>query len=349
MENLKQINTATLPDYIGAFIYEKQTDNNQHLECKIFDLPHESTLILKWKPTCKVQYNQQFLCRVRKKTPSKRKRNFDRANTWKQDKLDSIRNKDTADAWSSGHNDTHTATDVSTPVPLQKDRELDTHLATPDSGCDASPPIATTHNAIEHCSDYCEHQIVEPEFLCEQLTEIPSYCTKSCCFTTVTGDTNYAYAINTTLPVECTSVTITDPVNLKCDSQIVNQNNYINRNSILFLDEDLYLNVLFDQHENFDFNFDRVTLAEGPRHKKLRANYGPIIVYMNLLKNNEKYAVSPDIHYQESDYQYHWRYHSFEPDISKRAFKFNSVKHYVLEMKDIMKKYLQEHNLNFPK
>ena len=348
MKNFKQINSSSLPDYIDAFIYEKQMDINQHLECKISDLPHESTLILKWKPTFKVQYNQQFLCTSRKKTPSKRKRNFDRANTWKQDRLDSIRSKDTANTWSSGHKDTHTATDVFTPVPLQ-DKKLDTYLATPDSGCHASPPIVTTHNAFDNTSDYYEHQIVEPEFVCEQLSEISSYTTKSCCCTAVTGDTNYAYAINTTVPVECTSVTITDPVSLKCDSKIVNQNNCINKNSILFLDEDLCLNILFDKCEILDFNFDRVTLAEGPRHKKLRASYGPIIVYMNLLKNNDKYAVSPDIHYQESDYQYHWRYHNFEPDISKRAFKFNSVKHYVLEMKDIMKKYLEEHNLNFPK
>ena len=346
MEYSTPTKIATLPDYIDSFICEKQSDINCILECKISDSPQESTLTLTWKPTYQRQYNQQFLWRPRNKSPSKRKRNFERANTWRQMKYDSSRNRDrindNPNAWSYGHSEIHNATDVSTPAKLSS-WELDQDLATPDSGCNTSPS-----STIKHSDNYTKY-IVEPEFVCEQCSDFPkSYSTKTCCFTTIKCDYNFACSTSA-VPDECTSVTITNPVNLKCDTKIVNQDSFINKNSILFKDEDLCLNSLFNESDHFDFCFDRITLAEGPRHRKLRANYGPIIVYMNLLNSKEKYAVSPEILYQESDYHYHWKYHRFETDISRRAYRLNSVKHQVTEMKGIMLKYLKEHNLKFPK
>ena len=344
-----------LPDYVDAFIFEKQMNINCNLECKIFDSPDKSTLILTWRPASKGQYSQQFLHTPRNKSPSKRKRNFKRANTWRDLQCDSaksrdrINNRPSADTWSYGYTpdkSTDKATYASTPA-ASKCRELDLDLATPDSGCNTPPPSLNKHGVI-HSANYTQHTF-EPEFVCEQYSEFQESCiAKTSCSTILKGDNNYACSIST-VSDECTCVTITDPAKSKCDTKTVRQDHYINKNSILFSDEDLCLNRLFDDCDNFDFCFDRVTLAEGPRYKKLRASYGPIIVYMNLLNDREKYAVSPEIQYQEPDSKYHWKHHRHETDISRRAHRFNSVKHHVMEMKDILIKYLKEHNLKFPK
>ena len=339
-----------LPDYIDAFIFEKQMNINCNLECKILDFPEKSTLTLTWRPAFKGRYNQQFLHKRQNKSPSKRKRNFQRANTWKEVQSDYVRCTDrittTVDTRSYGYDQSeYKATDVSTPAKTVC-RELDRDLATPDSGCNSSPPSTTRQNIIN--SDSYIKYIAESEFVCEQCSELPeSYSTKTCCFTTVKGDYNYACSIST-VPAECTSVTITDPVKVNCDTKTESQDNSMNKNSILFTNEDLCLNSLFDDEcDNFDFCFDKVTLAEGLRYKKLRASYGPVIVYMNLLNDREKYAVSPEIHYQEPDYSYHWKHHRYETDISRRPHRFNSVKQQVIEMKDIMIKYLKDQNLKF--
>ena len=339
-----------LPDYIDAFIFEKQVSLGCNLECKILDFPEKSTLTLTWRPTQKGLYNQQYLKAPQNKSPSKRKRNFHRANNWKA--MQSISGKsrewinNSVDPRSYGYKLDNKATDVSTPA-KSVFRELDQDLATPDSGCNSPPPTNIKDSIID--SDLCIKQIVETEFACEQYSDSPEICnTKSCCFTTVKGDYNYAISIST-VPAECTTVTMTEPANLNCDTKRVTQNNVINKNSILFSDEDLCLNNLFNECDNFDFCFDTVTLAEGPRHKKLRASYGPIIVYMNLLNDKDKYAVSPEIHYQQPDYHYHWKYHRYETDISRRPYRFNKVKHHVIEMKDILINYLKEHNLKLPK